>query len=69
MNTYLPNRNGYREINLKIDDMTLQTTFPYLFNPSSILKSCTTKEKSLATLCNAEQVMATLETTTDPQFL
>jgi len=69
MNTCLPNRNGYREIDLKIDDMALQTTSLYLFNPSFILKSCTTKEKSLATLYNAEQVITTLEITTDPQFL
>jgi len=69
MNTCLLNRNGYREIDLKIDNMTLQTISPYFFNLSSILESCATKEKSLATLCNIEQVMATLETTTDPQFL
>jgi len=69
MNICLPNGNGYGEINLKIDDMALQTTFPHLFNLPPILKPCTTKEKYLAILFNAEQVMATLETTTNPQFL
>jgi len=69
VNICLPNGNGYREIDLKMDDIALQTTFPHLFNLSPILKPCITKEKSLATLCNAEQVIATLETTTDPQFL
>ena len=49
--------------------MALQTAFPHLFNLPPILKPCVTKEKSLAALSNAEQVMATLETTTDPQFL
>jgi len=49
--------------------MALQTIFPHLFNIPPILKPCTTKEKSLATLSNAEQIMATLETTTNPQFL
>ena len=49
--------------------MALQTAFPHLFNPSPILKPYATKEKSLTTLYNAEQVMATLETTTNPQFL
>jgi len=52
-----------------MDDMPLQTTSPHLFNPTPILKPCTTKEKFLATLFNAEQVTATLETTTDLQFL
>ena len=52
-----------------MDDMALQTAFPYLFNLPPILKPCVTKEKSLAALSNAEQVIATLETTTDPQFL
>jgi len=33
MNTCLPNGNGYGEINLKIDDMALQTAFSHLFNP------------------------------------
>ena len=69
MNICLPNGNGYGEINLKIDDMALQTTFPHLFNLPPILKPCATKEKYLAILFNAEQVMATLETTTNPQFL
>ena len=69
MNIYLPNGNGYGEINLKTDDMALQTAFSYFFNLSSILKPCVTKEKSLAALSNKEQIMATLETTTDPQFL
>jgi len=49
--------------------MALQTTFPHLFNPPPILKPCATKEKSLATLCNAEQIIATSETTTNLQFL
>ena len=49
--------------------MVLQTTFPHLFNPPPILKPCVTKEKSLTILYNAEQVTATSETTTDPQFL
>jgi len=49
--------------------MALQTAFPHLFNPSSILKPCATKEKSLAALFNAEQFMATLETTINLQFL
>ena len=65
----LPNGNGYGEIDLKMDDMALQTTFPHPFNLSPILKPCITKEKSLAALSNVEQVTATLETTTDPQFL
>ena len=69
MNTCLPNGNRYGEINLKIDDMALQTTFPYLFNLFPILMPCATKEKSLTTLYNAEQVTATLETTTNLQFL
>jgi len=69
MNICLPNGNGYGEIDLKMDDMALQTTFPHPFNLPPILKPYITKEKSLATLSNAEQVMATLETTTDPQFL
>jgi len=69
MNICLPNRNGYGEIDLKTDDMALQTAFPHPFNLPPILKPCVTKEKSLAALSNAEQVMATLETTTDPQFL
>ena len=69
MNTYLPNGNEYREIDLKIDNMALQTIFPYLFNPPSNLKSCTTKEKYFATLCNAEQITVTLETTINLQFL
>jgi len=38
MNTCLPNGNGYGEIDLKTDDMALQTAFPHLFNPSPILK-------------------------------
>ena len=52
---------------MEMDDMPLQTTSPHLFNPTPILKPCqdTTKEKFLATLFNAEQVIATLETTTD----
>jgi len=69
VNICLPNGNRYREVDLKMDDIALQTTFPYLFNISPILKPCITKEKSLATLCNAEQVIATLETTTNLQFL
>jgi len=56
MNTCLPNGNEYGEIDLKMDDIALQTTFPYLFNSLSTLKSCATKEKSLAALCNIEQV-------------
>ena len=52
-----------------MEDMALQTAFPHPFNLPPILKPCVTKEKSLAALSNAEQVMATLETTTDPQFL
>ena len=68
-NICLPNGNGYEEINLKMDDIALQTTFPHLFNLPPILKPCVTKEKSLATLSNAEQVIATLETTTNLQFL
>jgi len=52
MNTCLSNRNRYGEINLKIDNIALQTTFLHLFNLLFILKSCTTKEKSLAALCN-----------------
>ena len=68
MNTCLSNGNEYGEIDL-IDDMALQTTFSHLFNLLSILKLCATKEKSLAALFNAEQVMAILETTTNPQFL
>jgi len=43
--------------------MPLQTTFSHLFNLLPILKSCVTKEKSLAALFNAKQVTATLETT------
>ena len=66
VNTCLPNGNGYGEIDLK---MALQTVFPHLSNPPPILKPCAAKEKSLAALFNAEQVMTTLETTTDPQFL
>jgi len=69
VNISLPNGNGYGEIDLKMDDMALQTTFPYLFNPPPILKPCITKEKSLATLCNVEQITATLEITTGLQFL
>jgi len=69
VNICLSNRNGYREIDLKMDDMALQTAFPHPFNLSPILKPCITKEKSLATLSNTEQVTATLETTTNPQFL
>jgi len=49
--------------------MALQTAFPHSFNLSPILKPCVTKEKSLAILSNAEQVTATLETTTNLQFL
>ena len=52
-----------------MDNMALQTTFLYLFNPLPIFKPCVTKKKYLATLCNIEQVTATLETTTDLQFL
>ena len=48
--------------------MSLQTASSHFFNPSPILKPCTTKEKSLAILFNVEQVMATLETTTNPKF-
>jgi len=69
MNICLPNGNGYGEIDLKTDDMALQTTFPHPFNLPPILKPCVTKEKSLAALSNAKQVTATLEITTDPQFL
>jgi len=69
MNICLPNGNRYGEIDLKTVDMALQTAFPHLFNLPPIVKPCVTKEKSLAALSNAEQVMATLETTTDPQFL
>jgi len=65
MNIYLQNRNKYREINLKIDNIALQTVFLYLFNPLSILKPYATKRKSLATLFNVEQITATLETTTN----
>jgi len=68
MNTFLPNRNRYGEIEPKMDNMPLQTASLYLFNLSPILKPCTTKEKSLATLFNAEQVIATLKTTTNLQF-
>ena len=46
----------------------MQTIFPHFSNPPPILKPCTIKEKSLAALFNTEQVMATLETTTDLQF-
>ena len=49
--------------------MALQTAFLLLFNLLPILKPCITKEKSLAVLSNVEQVTATLETTTDTQFL
>jgi len=66
VNIYLPNRNRYEEIDL---NMPLQTAFPYLFNLPPILKPCITKEKSLAILFNTEQVIATLETTTNLQFL
>jgi len=52
VNIYLPNGNGYGEINLKTDNMALQTAFLHLFNPPPILKPCATKEKSLAALCN-----------------
>jgi len=69
MNICLPNGNGYGEINLKMNDMALQAAFPHPFNLPPILKPCVTKEKSLAALSNVEQVTATLETTTDPQFL
>jgi len=69
VNICLPNGNRYGEIDLKMDDMALQTAFPHPFNLSPILKPCVTREKSLAVLSNAEQVTATLETTTDPQFL
>jgi len=69
VNICLPNRNRYGEIDIKTDNMALQTAFPHLFNLPPILKPCITKEKSLAILSNAEQVMATLETTTNPQFL
>jgi len=62
MNTCLPNGNRYGEINSK-----------WIICPcklhSPILKPCATKEKSLAALFNAEQVTATLKTTTDSQFL
>ena len=69
MNICLPNGNRYGEIDLKMDNIALQTTSPYFFNLSPILKSCIIKEKSLATLSNAKQIIATLETTTNPQFL
>jgi len=69
MNICLPNGNGYGEIDLKMDNIALQTTSFHLFNLPPILNPCITKEKSLATLSNAEQVTATLETTTNPQFL
>jgi len=62
---YLPNRNKYGEINPKINGILLQTASLYLFNLPSILKSYITKEKSLAVLFNAEQIMATLKTTTN----
>ena len=65
VNTILPNRNEYREINPKIDDIPLQAT---LFNPPPKSKPYTTKEKSLAILFNAKQVIATLKTTTNLQF-
>jgi len=68
VNICLPNRNGYKEINLKTDDMVLQTAFSHPFNLPPILKPCVTKEKFLATLSNAEQVIATLKTTTNLQF-
>jgi len=68
MNTFLPNRNGFGEIDLKMDNMFMQTASFHLFNLSPILKPYTTKEKSLAILFNAEQVMATLKTTTNLQF-
>jgi len=69
VNICLPNGNEYREIDLKMDDIALQTTSSHLFNLPPILKPCIIKEKSLAALSNAEQVMATLETTTNPQLL
>ena len=59
MNIFLPNRNRYREIDPKIDNIPLQTTF-------SILKPYVIKEKSLVVLFNIEQIMATLKTTTNP---
>ena len=69
MNTCLPNRNRNGKIDLKTDDIALQTVFLYLFNLPPTLKPYTTKEKSLAALCNTKQVMATSETTTNSQFL
>ena len=54
MNICLSNGNEYGEIDLKIDNMPLQTTFSHLFNLLPILKSCVTKEKSLAALFNAK---------------
>ena len=69
MNICLSNGNKYGEIDLKIDNMPLQTTFSHLFNLLPILKSCVTKEKSLAALFNTKQVTATLKTTTNLQFL
>jgi len=68
VNAFLSNGNRYREINTRMDDMLLQTTSPHFFNPSPILKPYTTREKSLAILFNSEQVIATLKTTTNPQF-
>jgi len=65
VNICLPNGNKYGEIDLKTDNMALQTTSPHLFNLPPILKPCVTKEKSFAALSNVEQVMATLETTTN----
>ena len=68
VNTYLPNGNRYGEINPRMSNMLLQTVSLHLFNLSPILKPYITKEKSLATLSNVEQVMATLKTTTNLQF-
>jgi len=57
-----------KSINPRMNNMPLQTVSLHLFNLSPILKPYATKEESLAVLSNSEQVMATLETTTNLQF-
>ena len=68
MNTFLPNENRYGEINPKMDNMPLQTIFSYPFNLPPILKLCKIKQKSFTILFNIKQIIATLQTTTNPQF-
>ena len=68
MNTFLPNRNGFGEINPKMNNISLQTASSHFFNLSPILKPCTIKEKYLTILFNVEQVMVSDMQSLDASF-